>query len=201
MARTRGVNKRNINLKTNQRKNSFTTKSKSKYFNKPVDIGLKRNVKLTSEQEQSDSKKSGINLPEFDVLSSEAALKECITDCYPPMFGKRLLRDFYNKTTEMLAVALLGKVLCRKTEQGTMLCGKIVETEAYPGITDSACHAYEGKRTARNAPMYAPPGTTYVYFIYGMYYCFNISSQEAGACVLIRALEPFAGESSILAEL
>lgn len=113
------------------------------------------------------------------------------------VFTNRLNREFFDKPPETLAVALLGKLLCRVTQSGEKICGKIVETEAYLGEIDPACHSYEGRRTARNEAMYAASGTSYVYFIYGMYYCFNISSKESGACVLIRALEPIQGLDSM----
>ncbi len=68
-----------------------------------------------------------------------------------------------------------------------------METEAYLGGDDRAAHSYNGKRTERNEAMYMPPGTSYVYSIYGMHRCFNISSRGEGAAVLIRALEPLGG--------
>ena len=71
--------------------------------------------------------------------------------------------------------------------------GIIVETEAYLGGDDKAAHSYNGKRTERNEAMYMPPGTCYVYTIYGMYNCVNISSLCDGAAVLIRAVEPCEG--------
>ena len=92
-----------------------------------------------------------------------------------------------------LAKFLLGKVIYRVLENRTILAGRIVETEAYLGEADKACHTYGGKRTDRTEPMFMKPGTAYVYFIYGMYFCLNISSQDIGGCVLIRALEPLKG--------
>ncbi|KAK7086531.1 hypothetical protein SK128_001238 [Halocaridina rubra] len=76
---------------------------------------------------------------------------------------------------------------------GKRVSGRIVETESYLGSTDMASHSYNGKRTPRNEPMYMEPGTVYVYKIYGMYHCLNISSKEEGSCVLIRSLEPVDG--------
>jgi DNA-3-methyladenine glycosylase len=88
---------------------------------------------------------------------------------------------------------LLGKLILRK-EGGQVLAGRVVETEAYLGANDLAAHAAAG-RTARNEVLWGPPGHAYVYFIYGVHYCLNISclpDGEAG-CLLIRALEPVAG--------
>ncbi|KAJ7386224.1 hypothetical protein OS493_010619 [Desmophyllum pertusum] len=109
----------------------------------------------------------------------------------------KLGRCFYNRATEDLAKQLLGKLLYRVLDNGEVLCGRIVETEGYLGEVDKACHAFGGKRTARCEPMYMAPGTAYVYIIYGMYHCLNISSQEPGACVLIRAMEPLQGLNSM----
>lgn len=103
---------------------------------------------------------------------------------------KILKEDFYAGTTPEIAKKLLGKRLCRRTDAG--LCvGKIVETEAYVGKEDLACHSAKG-RTARTEAMFSPAGHAYVYLVYGMYHCLNVVTQEAGApeAVLIRALEP-----------
>ena len=69
-----------------------------------------------------------------------------------------------------------------------------METEAYLGGDDKASHSYNGRRTDRNEAMYMKPGTCYVYSIYGVHCCVNISSLGEGAAVLVRALEPTAGE-------
>ena len=108
--------------------------------------------------------------------------------------SEKLGRTFYDQPTEILAKELLGKLIYRVLDDDQVLCGRIVETEGYLGEVDKACHAYGGKRTERTEAVFMAPGTAYVYFIYGMYHCLNISSQEPGACVLIRALEPLQGE-------
>jgi DNA-3-methyladenine glycosylase len=105
----------------------------------------------------------------------------------------RLSRDFFARDTLTIARELLGQRLVRVLD-GKRLSGRIVEVEAYVGEGDQACHA-RGGRTKRNAPMYGPPGHGYVYFVYGMHYCFNVVTEREGfpAAVLIRALEPLEG--------
>lgn len=106
-----------------------------------------------------------------------------------------LPRSFYNRPTIKVAKNLLGKFLYREIN-GKLYIVKIVETEAYLGRKDLACHSSKGK-TERNKTMFGPPGHSYVYFIYGMHYCFNIvTEKENNPCaVLIRALEPAAVET------
>ena len=101
-----------------------------------------------------------------------------------------LKRSFYVQPTIEIAKQLLGKFLCRKIN-GKLYIGKIVETEAYLGAKDLACHASRGM-TERNKAMFGPAGRAYVYFIYGMYHCLNVvTEKENDPCaVLIRALEP-----------
>lgn len=96
---------------------------------------------------------------------------------------------------EELAPALLGMVLVRTLPDGTRLRGRIVETEAYLGVRDRCSHAFGGRRTARNESMYARAGTAYVYFTYGMHFCFNIvcGARDEPVAVLVRALEPLEG--------
>lgn len=116
----------------------------------------------------------------------------------PSTAGRRCGRQFFDKPCEQLAQDLLGCALFREAERGLQCFGRIVETEAYLGGEDKAAHSYNGKRTERNEAMYMPPGTAYVYSIYGMHCCFNISSQGDGAAVLIRALEPVGGMASMM---
>jgi DNA-3-methyladenine glycosylase len=86
---------------------------------------------------------------------------------------------------------LLGKILVRRAGRSA-LAARIVETEAYLGVDDPAAHAYGGRRTRRTEPLWGPAGTIYVYFIYGMHYCLNVSVEREGlpGCVLVRAAEP-----------
>jgi DNA-3-methyladenine glycosylase len=105
----------------------------------------------------------------------------------------RLDHSFYYQPTLQVAQGLLGQRLVRIVG-GQRLSGLIVETEAYIGEDDKACHASRG-RTPRTEVMYGPPGHAYVYFIYGMHHCFNVVTEEESfpAAVLIRALEPWEG--------
>ena len=107
---------------------------------------------------------------------------------------KRLNKEFFNRHTEDVAKELLGKYIVRRTKRGNII-GKIIEVEAYLGPSDKACHSYNYKKTERTEPMYKKPGTLYIYFIYGMYYCLNVVTEpEAIPCaVLIRQLYPVDG--------
>jgi DNA-3-methyladenine glycosylase len=104
-----------------------------------------------------------------------------------------LPRNFYERDTIKVARALLGKKLVRRFN-GVDLSGMIVETEAYCGEADSACHAHRGK-TPRNAVMFGHSGHAYVYFTYGMHYMLNLVTEEEGnpCAVLIRAVWPLDG--------
>jgi DNA-3-methyladenine glycosylase len=111
-----------------------------------------------------------------------------------PKFNKAIVpRDFYSRSPEVVARDLLGKLLIRRLD-GERLSGRIVEVEAYLGLSDPASHAAIGL-TPNNAVLFGPPGLAHVYFIYGMHYCLSISclpEGEAGG-VLIRALDPLEG--------
>ncbi len=103
-----------------------------------------------------------------------------------------LKMSFFQRETTEVATDLLGCVLNRVTDKGLCLRGRIVETEAYLGLEDDSCHSFGGRKTERVKTMYLPGGHAYIYFIYGMYYCFNIVTEgrEQPSAVLIRAIEP-----------
>ena len=105
----------------------------------------------------------------------------------------RIERAFFERDTLTVARELIGQVIAAESPDGTVR-GVIVETEAYLGTRDDAAHTYKG-RTARTAPLFGPKGCAYVYLIYGMYCCLNISAglKDEPDCVLIRALRPVGG--------
>lgn len=107
-----------------------------------------------------------------------------------------LKRAFYERNATSVARDLLGKIFVHELPEGTT-SGRIVETEAYMGPEDKAAHSYGGRRTPRNEIMYGEKGHAYVYFIYGMYYCVNITAGDVPGkpeAVLIRSLEPVVGK-------
>src|SRR3569623_317749 len=108
------------------------------------------------------------------------------------MKQKRFTRSFYRQGSPIVAKDLLGAYMHRKVGK-QMLIGRIVETEAYT-MEDPACHAYRGK-TPRNAILFGEAGFSYVYFTYGMYHCFNVTTNVEGRAeaVLIRGLDPIEG--------
>jgi DNA-3-methyladenine glycosylase len=112
------------------------------------------------------------------------------------LFSNMILRrEFYEQDTLTVARQLLGKFLVHETEEGTTI-GKIVETEAYKGPEDKASHAYNNRRTQRTEVQYGLKGYAYIYQIYSMYFCFDVTSGELAGkpeAILVRALEPIAG--------
>jgi DNA-3-methyladenine glycosylase len=104
-----------------------------------------------------------------------------------------LAREFYDRDPRRVSRELLGKVLVRR-EGKQLRTARIVEVEAYLGENDPAAHSFAG-RTLRNAVLFGPPGHAYVYFIYGNYYCLNVSCLPDGVAggILFRAVEPLVG--------
>jgi len=111
--------------------------------------------------------------------------------------SRRLTTPFYRRPALTVARDLLGRVLCRRLADGTVLRGRIVEVEAYDGPDDRACHAFRGK-TQRNRWLFEAGGLAYVYLIYGMHHCLNVVTGDAGypAAILIRATESPNGASA-----
>ena len=112
------------------------------------------------------------------------------------MSSIKLPREFYTRPNVLhVARDLLGKLLVVPNKNGKRVSGKIVEVEAYRGPQDRAAHSYGGRRTKRTETMYGIGGTAYVFFVYGMYYQFNVvtGAAETPHAVLIRAVEPVEG--------
>ncbi|HEX8734667.1 MAG TPA: DNA-3-methyladenine glycosylase [Pyrinomonadaceae bacterium] len=108
----------------------------------------------------------------------------------------KLTREFYTRDDTLeVARDLLGKILVVPTETGERVSGIIVEAEAYLGAIDKAAHSYGNRRTPRTEMMFAEGGTVYIFFIYGMYFQFNIVAGKVDSphAVLIRAVEPLEG--------
>ena len=107
---------------------------------------------------------------------------------------KRLSKGFFSRDTVEVGKDLLGRYLIKKTEKGEMV-GKIVEVEAYLGSNDKACHAYNYKKTEKTKIMYMEPGTFYIYYIYGVYFCLNVITEPEGipCAIFIRKMYPMGG--------
>jgi DNA-3-methyladenine glycosylase len=98
-----------------------------------------------------------------------------------------LERDFYQRTTEVVARELLGKLLIRTNQEGSVAL-RLTEVEAYLGVDDPACHTYGGRRTGRTETMWGEAGHAYVYLVYGLHNCLNVVTVGPGRpeAVLIR---------------
>lgn len=104
----------------------------------------------------------------------------------------RIERKFFIKDAVTLGKDILGKIIVKKQADGKIFSGRITEVEAYMGISDKASHSYGGRRTKRTEVMYKEGGHSYVFLIYGMYECFNVTAGNEGdpQAVLIRGVEP-----------
>ena len=114
--------------------------------------------------------------------------------------AEKLPRSFYERDDVVqISRELIGKRLCSVIE-GVKTSGMIVETEAYNGRTDAACHAYPQVRTKRTETLYGPPGHAYIYLCYGIHHLFNVVTNREGLAdaILIRAIEPEEGTSYML---
>lgn len=117
--------------------------------------------------------------------------------------GRLLDRDFYERPADVVAPELLGKLLLvRDASSDAFRAGRIVETEAYVGQDDLACHASKGF-TRRTSTLFGPAGHAYVYLIYGMYDLFNVVCQPEGVphAVLVRGVEPLSPDDAVAAAL
>ncbi|MBI3137477.1 MAG: DNA-3-methyladenine glycosylase [Sphingobacteriales bacterium] len=117
------------------------------------------------------------------------------------MKRKKLKPEFFRrKNVLQVARDLLGKILV-SNQDGLVTAGRIVEVEAYQGVTDKASHAYGGRRTNRTEVMYARGGVAYVYLCYGIHHLFNVvtNEKEIPHAILVRALEPLEGIETMLA--
>lgn len=114
----------------------------------------------------------------------------------------RLKREFYTRDTITVAKELLGKIIVKKRDDGEIFSGRIVEVEAYLGIKDKASHSYNDRRTKRTEIMYKEGGYSYVFLIYGMYQCFNVTTSYEGnpEAVLIRGIEPLINKEKMFEE-
>jgi len=114
--------------------------------------------------------------------------------------AEKLKPDFYERPTLLVAWNLIGKLLVRKKDH-RRFSGIIVETEAYVGWDDKACHGSRGM-TRRNSVMFGKAAHAYVYLVYGMYYCLNLVTERENypSAVLVRSIEPVEGFDPVPAE-
>ncbi|XP_034526637.1 DNA-3-methyladenine glycosylase [Ailuropoda melanoleuca] len=177
----------------------FTPKASQRICLFPLQLsrrmGQKQQRLLEAEQPQRPPDRAQTLSPVEPCLGPPAASgpQRSIYFSGPKSHSAQLGSEFFDQPAVPLARAFLGQVLVRRLDDGTELRGRVVETEAYLGPEDEAAHSRGGRQTPRNRGMFMKPGTLYVYIIYGMYFCMNVSSRGDGACVLLRALEPLGG--------
>ncbi|QYY37228.1 DNA-3-methyladenine glycosylase [Ruficoccus sp. ZRK36] len=120
----------------------------------------------------------------------------------PEPRGKVLPIAFYRRDTELVTRELMGKLLCRRMPDGSVLRLRLTELEAYVGPHDKACHASRGK-TPRTAVMFEPGGVFYVYLCYGMHWMLNIvtAGKDYPAAILVRGVEGMSGPGRVTKHL
>ena len=140
---------------------------------------VSRSVTSSNKEKQQKDKKQGPKRMKLnDNLNADKILQSSINSSRTPTCGLNRLKDsFYDVPCEELAKSLLGKILVRQINDGTVLKGRVVETECYPGGEDKGSCSYNGRITETIKAVYMKPGTAFVYVTYGMYHCINISSQ------------------------
>lgn len=157
-------------------------------------IHINENETPDKKQKQTKKKQVPKRVKPNNDLNPDDILQSSYNGIRMPVYGLNRLKDsFYDVPCEDLAKGLLGKVLVRRLNNGTLIKGRIVEMECYPGGEDKGSCSHDGRITETIKAVYMKPGTAFVYSTYGMYHCINISSRGAGAAVLLRALEPLEG--------
>ncbi|XP_020284364.1 DNA-3-methyladenine glycosylase-like isoform X1 [Pseudomyrmex gracilis] len=193
---------RNQNNETTNQSHATASLKKSKNNQKESHINNDKKEENDEEEKEEELKpNTSLDKKKLRAIVDLKKMKEELKQLEDPPLtpwekeasSKRLQYEFYDVPCEDLAQRLLGKILVRYLDDGTILKGRIVETEGYLGAIDKASQSYQNRITSRNLPMYMPPGTIYVYMTYGMYHCFNISSQGDGCAVLVRAVDPLEG--------
>jgi DNA-3-methyladenine glycosylase len=150
---------------------------------------MTRNVTSSNKEKQTKKKHVPKRRKLNDNLNADKILQSSSIGSRTPTFGLNRLKDsFFDVPCEDLAKRLLGKILVRRVNDGTVLKGRVVETECYPGGEDKASCSYNGRITETIKAVYMKPGTAFVYVTYGMYHCINISSQ--GLCSYQNTVNP-----------
>jgi len=165
-------------------------------------VKLSRSVTSSHKEKQSNKKKGPKRIKLNDTLNADKILHSSLNSTRTPTCGLNRLKDrFYDVPCEDLAKRLLGKILVRQINDGTVLKGRIVETECYPGGEDKGSCSYNGRITETIKAVYMKPGTAFVYVTYGMYHCINISSQGLykyqNVCILFHSSNLQKEESSL----
>ena len=165
-------------------------------------VKMSRSVTGSNKEKQRNKKQGPKRIKLNDNLSADKILQSSINSSRTLTCGLNRLKDsFYDVTCEDLAKRLLGKILVRRINDGTVLKGRVVETECYPGGEDKASCSFNGRITETIKAVYMKPGTTFVYVTYGMYHCINISSQGLykyqNICILFHSSNLQEEESSL----